>query len=791
MLTSYKNTSVSVLVAFSIIVTGSSYSLESKAVDCFKEDTIYCGFSRQPDNFTNLNGAVFFTANDGINGIELWKSDGTQAGTTLVKDIKDGKGSSLPSDLTIFNGSLYFKADDGTRGSELWKSDGTVTGTLMVKDIVPGAESTNIEHLIKYNNMLFFSTTNGEIWKSDGTEHGTELVSNIDTGISGFTEAGGLLYFITIEQFARVFRTDGSASGTLKIHERTRQNRSTFYQMSGLGDYAGKFIFHTTAYHGDAIGFWIIDAEGNLDSLTSIGTGYYDDGPGYPSTDLIESNGNFYISVPSDQRQKLLVFDGTENIDATQLIEPYQAGFISKSKSGVLVFVAADYKTDRVTIWKSEGTNAQSMLVKDIFVKSPRIEKFNLFGSAKNTHFYSVNNNEIWKTDGTELGTVLVKKYSQSIARNSFIGHGNGGSLLYFGTQNEDNTFDLNTLVLNHETPAYEDAEDGSTSRWTIFDQTPAGAAVSNIFDSEKQSQVIQLKGSGIQNGYKMGSHAQTSGAWDNTSQTLLDLDLQATENFSINLSVDTSAGRRHLIYQPIDYNLGPHSSNTSLIRFGLGSYLTDGQWQGVNQDLEVDLKIYEPNNNILSVNGIFIRGNLRVDNIALLSHVDSIIEDAENGTTFGWLVHDANPQGASMSNVFDLSSSSRVIHLAGISTQNAFRLGHHHSQSDSWQNTSQKTLHWDMRFTDNFGINITVKTPAGQRFLSYHGDDNNRGVRGPNNNQFYLGLGTASKNGQWQTYKRNLETDLQLYEPDNTIISVNGMFVRGNGDLDNIKLSN
>ena len=71
----------------------------------------------------DVNGTLFFTADDGMHGTELWKSDGTAAGTTLVKDIYPGiawdvttatQASSYPSNLTNVNGTLFFTADDGS-----------------------------------------------------------------------------------------------------------------------------------------------------------------------------------------------------------------------------------------------------------------------------------------------------------------------------------------------------------------------------------------------------------------------------------------------------------------------------------------------------------------------------------------------------------------------------------------------------------------------------------------------------------------------------------------------------
>jgi ELWxxDGT repeat protein len=96
-------------------------------------------FNSYPGSLTALGNTLFFSANEGVNGRELWKSDGTAAGTVLVKDINlTNPFGSSPSNLTAVGSTLYFTADEGVNGRELWKSDGTAAGTVLVRDIFPG-----------------------------------------------------------------------------------------------------------------------------------------------------------------------------------------------------------------------------------------------------------------------------------------------------------------------------------------------------------------------------------------------------------------------------------------------------------------------------------------------------------------------------------------------------------------------------------------------------------------------------------------------------------------------------
>jgi ELWxxDGT repeat protein len=95
----------------------------------------------KPSAGAALGNQLFFTARDLTNGEELWITDGTIAGTRLVKDITQGAIGSYPSELTIVGNRLYFQANDGSTGQELWTSDGTTTGTRLVRDLRQGVPS--------------------------------------------------------------------------------------------------------------------------------------------------------------------------------------------------------------------------------------------------------------------------------------------------------------------------------------------------------------------------------------------------------------------------------------------------------------------------------------------------------------------------------------------------------------------------------------------------------------------------------------------------------------------------
>jgi ELWxxDGT repeat protein len=366
--------------------------------------------SSSPSGLTNVGGTLLFSANctttacGGDIGNELWKSDGTAAGTVLVLDINSGaadgmhgicceddsaQGCQLPqvscdvdadcvtppyvscaNVVESVASTLFFAADEGVAGRELWKSDGTAAGTVRVSNINATGNSDPYA-FAEFLGLLFFSADDGsngrEIWRSDGTTAGTVMVKGINAaGDSNPTE-------LTVSGIKLFFAAEDGTDRELYVSNGT------------------------------------VGSASEID--VNVGAGSSNPG------ELTDVNGTLFFAADGSDGRELWKSDGTMggtvqvaniNADASPNDDSNPTGLVNVN--GTLFFAATDSSGDS-ELWKSDGTAAGTVRVKNINPSGssdPR-DLVNLGGTLLFTAEDGTNGRELWKSDGTELGTVIIQ----------------------------------------------------------------------------------------------------------------------------------------------------------------------------------------------------------------------------------------------------------------------------------------------------------------------------------------------------------------------------------------------
>ena len=323
-----------------------------------------------PQGFLKVGTKLVFFADDGSHGIEPWVSDGTPLGTFMLRDIQSGPGGGFnpgcPECNAVSNGSIaYFSGFDGTSGSQLWRTDGTTAGTFKV------SANSVATGLAVVGANVYFTGNGGLLYKSDGTDAGTGSVSATPPAFSagyGITDVNGTVFFPGSDGFSGVelWKTDGTQGGTVRVKDLNPGSAN-----AGLG------------------------------SLTNVGGVLYFTGTNGPVAGLFRSDGTSAGTV-------LVKAIG---INAGDADHPQIVGV------GNTAYCIAYDAASGVELWKSDGTALGTVLVKDIYPgDGPGIPSGNAgtglvaigstvyFRAADATHGY-----ELWKSNGTEAGTVMVR----------------------------------------------------------------------------------------------------------------------------------------------------------------------------------------------------------------------------------------------------------------------------------------------------------------------------------------------------------------------------------------------
>jgi ELWxxDGT repeat protein len=379
-------------------------------------------------SIVSFGGAAYFLGDDGTGfGRELWRADGTPGGTGRLTDLMPGAGDGLTqflSELAFAGGKLYFRGNDPVNGSEPWVSDGTAAGTHLLRDLWTYNAGSNPTDITDVDGIAFFMAMNG-LWKSDGTAAGTQLLQTGGPNTPAqFVSAAGQLFFVGWDW--ELWRSNGTSEGTTALTAlRPNSNRT----LSGLTALQDRLMFFR--FTGTDSELW--GSDGTPGGTARVGSFIYNS-----FSTPVAVGGAAYFGAAGSGRPGYSLWKSDGTTAGTVAIKDLPSAPVGLTNVNGTLFFFADDPSAGWDLWKSDGTEAGTVKVKDIdplvFWSSPT--------AVGNTFFFTaddgITGTELWKSDGTAAGTGLVKDIypgSTGSQPNSsaprYLVSSNG--LLYFG----------------------------------------------------------------------------------------------------------------------------------------------------------------------------------------------------------------------------------------------------------------------------------------------------------------------------------------------------------------------
>ena len=372
------------------------------------------------DIFAYVNGLLYFDNEDSVTGHEVWTSDGSTSGTHILKnitpDVPTNTQASDPSEFVEFNGLLYFAANDGNVGRELWSSDGTAAHTQVVADLNRGVPDSNPTDLFVANGSLFLfaldSSNTPQLWRSDGSTTGTVPIAAVAPRPAPFRApgcdskgvlVGSTVYFAGYDTAGvQLWKTDGTAAGTQRVTATPAATHGAF-GVCYLAAFNGRLYFSAgDASSGFGRELWVSDG-------TTAGTMMLNDinpGAADSSPQFLTAFGNHLYFGASDGSHGVNLWTSDGTVTGTVQQAAFTTGPVAAilgSISGEL-FVSATNGTT-TDLWSTNGAGgSRTSLIQGLTGVSALIAHGDVY-FAGNSGAASTSSANVYVSDGTAGAT--------------------------------------------------------------------------------------------------------------------------------------------------------------------------------------------------------------------------------------------------------------------------------------------------------------------------------------------------------------------------------------------------
>jgi len=352
----------------------------------------------------HIGNLVYLVADEYAHGLELWKTEGTLPSTQLLKDINPGSQGSMdyfqfPGTSAIYNNMLYFAARNPTYGNELWRSNGTIAGTQLVSDLQPGPVGSDPNFFTVCGSNLFFATHNTEVpdstreslvynklWKTNGTSAGTVILKNYGSDFSRTIDhmvdiSGVLFYTLDFEDTlpfitSELWKSNGTSASTVLVKK--LPDAGFWYNVVNVNgilvaatssDFIGGSLYRSNGTAAGTFIFWRTDDYNQRIDMMPIGNTLY--------FNAVEPTGDVFESYNKNVELWQTNLSGSGTMMVKALFPSSGLSFLGAGHftdvNGTLFFTSNDldtYNSDLspVKLWKYTPGPASKILMSLVLV---------------------------------------------------------------------------------------------------------------------------------------------------------------------------------------------------------------------------------------------------------------------------------------------------------------------------------------------------------------------------------------------------------------------------------------